>query len=250
MKKSLYVALSCAVLGLASCNSTEEVTNNAHTAISNKLAMGNGTVNTFVKVDANSIPTEVGITLSDQALVGLPNDSLGSMWVIPFPAAERAKTPFDHVMINWNPYGHPPQHVYDKPHFDFHFYTIDSMTQMMIQGGPDMTATDSTLYPAGYVTDYGSVPMMGVHYVPLTDMVTPNFNFQSTMVYGFTKGNFAFLEPMITKAFIEGQNSVSYDIPQPIRFAYPGKYFPTKYSIVKDASAKTYTISYSNFIKR
>jgi hypothetical protein len=27
----------------------------------------------------------------------------------------------DHVMLDWTPMGHEPDHVYTLPHFDFHF---------------------------------------------------------------------------------------------------------------------------------
>jgi len=32
---------------------------------------------------------------------------------------------FKFVELDWNPGGHEPAGVYDTPHFDFHFYTID-----------------------------------------------------------------------------------------------------------------------------
>jgi len=32
-----------------------------------------------------------------------------------------AVPPFDHIGINWNPNGHPPAGVYNRPHFDVPF---------------------------------------------------------------------------------------------------------------------------------
>jgi hypothetical protein len=122
------------------------------------------------------------------------------------------------------------------------------MSQMMVMPGND-SLTDATLSPAGYGSDYQDVPMMGVHYVPVTDFA-PNFNFEHTLIYGFYHNQFYFVEPMITKAFIEGNNNTTLPIPQPAKYAFPGKYFPTKYTIATNSSSKVYTISLDSLVKR
>eukprot|EP01083_Nonionella_stella_P210402 761745_1 len=33
---------------------------------------------------------------------------------------------FNHLLLNWNPEGHAPLGIYNVPHFDFHFYFINS----------------------------------------------------------------------------------------------------------------------------
>jgi hypothetical protein len=202
-----------------------------------------------VKLDSLGNPTSLGVTMSDKALVGLPTDSMGSMLYLQLPSQAKTATPFDHVSLDWNPYGHPPPGVYDKPHFDVHFYTVDSATQMAVMPGYD-SVTNSALYPAGYVSDHQSVPAMGVHYVPVTDLTTQNFNFEHTLIYGFSKNKLYFLEPMITKAFIEGNNNATLPVPQPATYAFPGKYWPTAYTIATNSSTKAYTISLDSLVKR
>jgi hypothetical protein len=44
--------------------------------------------------------------------------------VIPLPDEVAQATGFNHLMINWEPHGHPPA-LFAVSHFDFHFYTVD-----------------------------------------------------------------------------------------------------------------------------
>ncbi len=94
--------------------------------------LGNGTVTSWIKLGDDGKPQSIGITLTDGALNGLPgaNDK-GSIKLTSFPEIstfeyvlslpkEAALTPFNHISINWNPTGHPPE-CYGVQHFDFHF---------------------------------------------------------------------------------------------------------------------------------
>jgi hypothetical protein len=52
----------------------------------------------------------------------LPSES--GVFILDFPIQAR-DTPFQYIMFDWNPNGHEPEGIYDKPHFDFHFYIQD-----------------------------------------------------------------------------------------------------------------------------
>jgi hypothetical protein len=247
--KQLYPLAFLGLAALASCSDSTSTTTGPRTVTGSTVNIGGGTAQSWIRVDDANTPLSMGITFSDKALVGLPSDSAFHPFTLSLPAAERALTPFNHIEMDWNPLGHPPEHIYDKPHFDFHFYTIDTTEQMMILPGPDNAAVDTTMLPPFYYTDHQSVPMMGVHYSAGTDFA-PNFNFTHTFIYGVTKGKFAFIEPMITKAAIEGTQNDTIALPQPTKYIFAGKYFPTKYAITTNTSAKTYTISLEGWVKR
>ncbi|MEP6495442.1 MAG: hypothetical protein ABJF01_22335 [bacterium] len=54
---------------------------------------------------------------------------------------------FDHVVLDWNPAGHEPEHVYTLPHFDFHFYSVSEAEQMKIMPDAPNFAAGAALLP-------------------------------------------------------------------------------------------------------
>jgi hypothetical protein len=214
--------------------------------------LGNGTVRAYVKLDDGGAPTAIGIRFSETALTGLSNDPLAAAnaLVLALPS-EGSATPFTHVFLNWNPLGHPPDSIYTLPHFDIHFYLIPSderaaiMPTDTVKGGKVPSAT---LVPSGYVNGVEVVPMMGVHWVDVTSPEFAGQQFTRTLIWGYWDGKQAFIEPMITRAFIESKVADVKDIRQPSAFSKAG-YYPTKYSSSYDATAKEYTIALKEFVK-
>lgn len=91
-----------------------------------------GKVWSWLKVDNNGAPQQLGISINDAALNGMPT-STGetgeghhheNVVILSLDPLAKAITPFDHIEIDWNPAGHEPAGIYDKPHFDFHFYIM------------------------------------------------------------------------------------------------------------------------------
>jgi hypothetical protein len=83
-------------------------------------------------------------------------------------------------MLDWNPAGHEPDHVYTLPHFDFHFYKITPAQVMaMMPSDPQWNTKAASLpaanfVPAGYQAAHvlanipagaAAVPMMGLHWL-------------------------------------------------------------------------------------
>ncbi len=51
--------------------------------------------------------------------------------ILPFPKTKGMHF-YTHGYLDWNPQGHIPVGIYDKPHFDFHFYIISNEARMAI----------------------------------------------------------------------------------------------------------------------
>jgi hypothetical protein len=163
------------------------------------------------------------------------------------------------MMLDWNAKGHEPAGIYDKPHFDFHFYIQDLDEVMAIEPGPcsnlncdafqkAMKPVPGQYVPQGYLNVGSVVPYMGNH---LINPASPEFNgniFTRTLIYGAYDGQVTFIEPMITKANIVAGDQCT-GIQQPQQFAVPG-YYATKYCTKYDAAAQVYRISMQDFVYR
>jgi uncharacterized protein len=227
--------------------------------------LGSGTARVFVTLGNANRPVSVGVALSESALTNLPMTPMpgmpsAAMLMLALPA-EASATGFDHVMLDWNPQGHEPEHVYTLPHFDFHFYTVTQAEQMAILPSDPQFAAKAAklpaadLRPAGYAdaatlagapAAAATVPAMGLHWLATDAHELHGQTFTQTFIYGSYDGHFIFIEPMITKAFIESVKtmpnaSIMTPVGLPAKYERPG-YAPTQYGIVWDAAAKEYRI--------
>ena len=215
------------------------------------IALGEGRAYAFTTIDASGKPIAIGLRMSEPALKGLPvempHDATGWEYILPLPK-EASTLGYDHVGIDWNPKGHIPDGVYDMPHFDFHFYMISQADKEKITlKGEDLArahkAPAPEFMPEGYVLPEGTeVPRMGAHAI---DPSSPEFNkmpFTKTFIYGFYDGQMVFLEPMMTKVFLETSPNTTDRIKLPKTYAKHG-YYPTMYSVKHDATQREYVIS-------
>lgn len=186
----------------------------------------------WIKLDAIGAPQQLGITIDDAAINSMPTDGEESEVTLSLNPAAKTATPFDHIEVDWNPHGHEPAGIYDKPHFDFHFY--------MVSEGEVMAATDTAKLNANVQADYmpphyvpgPAVPQMGRHYL---DVTSPELNgqpFTQTFIYGAYDSKVTFYEPMITLAFLKTTSSFERSIPQPTKYSKAG-YYPTNMRIEK-----------------
>ena len=212
--------------------------------------LGAGEVRSWVSLDGNGKPAAIGVTFSEASLSTLPKEpppgQEGTELSINFPQA--AGVPFKHIGFDWNPMGHPPEHIYDVPHFDFHFYTIteNERAGITLEGDDKARALKqlpSELIPEGYIyVPDGVVPRMGNHLVNPLSKELHNQAFTSTFLYGSYDGRLIFAEPMITRAFLEAKTNITEAIKQPAKYQQPG-YYPTKYSVRYDPIKKEYTVA-------
>ncbi|MEJ7830414.1 MAG: hypothetical protein WKF91_19550, partial [Segetibacter sp.] len=166
-------------------------------------------------------------------------------------------TPFDHLVINWQPEGHPPM-IFAEQHFDFHLYKITLAEQMAIPSYTSAAAKFDSLPPSGfmpasYVDDPGGIPRMGKHWGDSAALSS----FSHIMIYGSYNGQVHFVEPMITRALLQAGTKVNTSYAQPLNFEKAGKWYPTKYNIYLDQKAldmddqtHKHYVTLTNFVKR
>ena len=258
------------------------------------VKVGDGIARTYVVFDAKNtgVPVEVGVALSETSMGGLP-----SPMVMPASATHdshehvdshvydltmpgRNGTPYKFVELDWNPGGHEPAGVYDVPHFDFHFYTVEKSVRDGIdpvqlgekayveKSGklpPEAERAPSFVALAAPGTPVMAVPRMGTHWI---DVRTPELQalfgrpegfqaFTTTYIHGSWNGQFIFDEPMITRAFIMGRKTAASPAERdrvmelPIAKSYsPSGYYPSAYRITWDEAAKEYRIALTQLARR
>jgi hypothetical protein len=188
--------------------------------------LGSGKIKTWVQTSASGNPEEIGILLTEDVLTSLPAG--GSAFSLNFPAVTNDSL-FKHMLLNWNPTGHPPIGVYNLPHFDIHYYLISRQERETIPGGPDPFTILPEYVAPDYVSDPAAIPQMGTHWIDTTSGELHGEVFTQTFIYGYY-GKLIFFEPMITVDYLETHPDTVIDIKQPEAFELEG-YYPTTYSI-------------------
>ena len=284
MKTNLVLVLSAvaAVLGVLSLAGS--TTRNTR-ILGAPSSLGNGTVVSYSELAASGTPKAIGVVFSASALEALPtqlsdgnhcfdanNDGVVdlttecSAWherVLPVPseASRRPDVPFKWALLNWN-HGHMPAGVFDKPHFDVHFYIEPIENVFALQRGTcgveflrcDQFAIARKPVPRNYVPpnfqDVGAaVPAMGNH---LLDPTTPEFHggpFNRTWIYGVYDGRVTFYEEMVALTFMKSKPDVCFPIQSPDAFALAG-YYPTRSCIRYAPGKDEYTVSIEDFVLR
>jgi hypothetical protein len=270
----LTVSFAVALAALAACSANEATTLPASKTIyGSSQALGQGNARIFVTIGGDNQPQSIGVAISEAAMGTLPSTPIApspSAATLMLELPDAAKSiGFDHVMLDWNPAGHEPDHVYTLPHFDFHFYSISQADQMQIlPSAPDFPQRaghfpDAQYVPAGYVAANvlanapaasATVPMMGLHWIDGNATELHGQSFTSTFLWGSYDGQFIFIEPMITKAYIESTktiagNSIVMPLKAPAKYQHSG-YYPDRYSIAWDAKAKEYRIALDGLAQR
>jgi hypothetical protein len=253
-----------------------------HRQYGTPVQLGNGRARTYVVLD-KGVPREVGVALDERAMDGLPapmahdggaGGGHGNMHAFNLALPTGHGTPYRFVELDWNAAGHEPAGVYDKPHFDFHFYTISETERNAIDPANPLYAQQAANFPgAAFVAPFYldpatlaggappaavAVPRMGMHWL---DVRSPELQilagnpqayrpFTATFIYGSWDGRFIFDEPMITRAHIMAKRDATDPaerdqyVPVSIAARYnPAGYYPSAYRITWDAQAKEYRIA-------
>lgn len=272
-----FLALILLAGGCASNEVPSTANNPTRTAFGPRVPLGGGTARAFVTEDTEGRPTTLGVVLSGAALQNPPTHSThhgevetiteGGMTTIAFPATLALPTdmehaPFDHISMGWNPEGHAPRGIYDRPHFDFHFYmvneaevnAIDPSDPAFAEKAAKAKALVAEHIPVRYVATPDAIPRMGIHWVDAASAELNGQPFTTTFLYGFWDGKMVFVEPMITAAYMESVKTtagqaVRFDVSQPKTFETPG-YYPTAYSIRYDSGADEYVVALEGLQQR
>ncbi|MFV0132072.1 hypothetical protein ACLGIH_02180 [Streptomyces sp. HMX87] len=250
--------------------------------------LGEGRIRVF-REDADDRPRSLGVVLSASALTGLPTtptdgehclDADGDGRVhpshecvgghglelsLPDGPAGRAGPglPFRWVLFNWNPQGHKPHGRYDVPHFDVHFYLVPRETRdgirlgrcaLLIDCAQLSTAAEpvpAAHLPEGYPASSPETAegAMGEHLD--SRPASAGSLTGHTFIYGAYGGEIVFMEPMLTKAFLEGLRATPphrtcAPVPQPRAWRAPG-WYPTRYCMAYRPAHDDYTVTLTDF---
>jgi hypothetical protein len=214
-----------------------------------QVSMGDGKARSFVTISHSGVPEKIGIEMTDDALTGL--DDEGETFTLRLHKKAQDVTPFNHIVIDWASHGHPPPHVYDVPHFDFHFYKTTPQFQATVVEGPLMNVPP----PSGYLPDTyfdipGGVPQMGKHWLDATSPELSRTNpqpFKTTFVYGTYNGQVTFMEPMVSLAVLQSGQTITLPIPQPRLFSPANTYYPESYGVSMDQQTRKHYVVLADF---
>lgn len=214
------------------------------------VTVGNGTARVMLEVNEKAEPASISVVMTREALDGLP-EATGeqAVWEFALPMPDAARpTGYDHVVLDWNPSGHPPEGVYSVPHFDVHFYLINSDEREAITFHGEgrtlaMKAPETDLVPEGYVIPPdAAVDRMGMHGLDATGPEFQGQAFTHNFIYGYYLGELTFIEPMVSLAFLQSLPEVTLAVKQPKRYSRPG-WYPATYQIGFDAGDGEYRIA-------
>lgn len=229
MKKFLLFSLVFSVFSGFSAMATENI------LWGETLSTKTGKIRSFIKLNMRDGSDQIGIAMSNSFVQAMDQEMRS--FIVPLPRASAIR-PFDHVVINWNPHGHVPDHIYDVPHFDIHFYFIpESLRQTITCQGDDAAICQkqprADMIPPFYQPTPVGEAKMGWHWF---DPRSPEFNghpFTATFIYGFYNGVINFLEPMVTRDFLLSKAT------------YQGATFPPAYYADSAIFPKSYSVSYN-----
>jgi len=235
MKKT-FLVLFTAITALSACNKNDD--NKGGVFTGPETAVYHGKAWTWIELNNQGSIDKAAISINDEALNSVTVGTGGGGThhhddniVLKFhPKAD--VTLFDHIGLDWNPDGHPPAGVYDKPHFDLHYYMVTPEVRETFLDPAKLNAGIPAEYlPANY---FGGdpVPAMGKHYVDLTSPELNGGTFTQTFIHGSYDGKLVFLEPMITLDFLKATTNFERALPQPAKFKKSG-YYPTKLRVTK-----------------
>lgn len=251
-RRSTTALLALALAG--GCASARGELAGPRTEYGEAVRVGQGTARAYL-VHEGPVPLELGIALSEGALRGLPTEQMGYEYRLPLPRGAAA-LPFHDVVLNWNPHGHVPPGVYDRPHFDLHFYTItDTERRQIVASDPQFEQRGARqpppeYRPAGYILPPGTLePAMGAHWIDPQSAEFQGRPFTRTFLFGSWDGRLTFYEPMITLAYLETRPDELIRIPVAARHEVRG-YYPDAYRVQYDAAKREYRVGLSGLQMR
>lgn len=209
-----------------------------------QVQMGAGKARSFFSVNHEGTPLAIGIEMTSAAVASMPElfpEAVAS-FVLPLHQKAQALTAFDHLTVDWNPRGHPPEGINTVPHFDFHFYMMPLEERLAIPFGPATPVPDGYM-PDGWFMDPVNIPRMGAHW---SDRSVAPGTFEATMIYGSYAGKVTFVEPMITLEELTTDQGRNIDYAQPDIYQEHGVWYPTDYSYYR--SGDKYYVVLSDFV--
>ncbi|MGV3527742.1 MAG: hypothetical protein ACO1OO_02515 [Flavisolibacter sp.] len=193
-------------------------------------------------------PAQLSLVFDEAVLQSSPTgphanpDHMANTFIVPLSEEAKKASPFEFIMLNWNPSGHEPEHVYTVPHFDVHFYIRDAAEVMGYTDSVKLdTDPEASYLPAGHVGVH-PMKMMGKHWVDTASPELKGAAFTETFIYGSYNAELIFFEPMITLDFLKKTSSYERQLPQPAKFQESG-YYPTTLKVTKQNGKTEVTLA-------
>ncbi|MCF1191636.1 hypothetical protein LRR18_08575 [Mangrovimonas sp. AS39] len=225
-----------------------------------QVDFGSGKVRSWISVDKDDFPVELGIEITPEALAdleSLPGDDV--ITSIPFHLKAKQLTPYEHIGLNWEPMGHAPE--FWIPHFDVHFFEISDAERLQI---PIYDANNQEIVdavnvfpevnkiPVGFLKlpgQLGYYPYTGKHWLPV-DFLEVDNDFDTAIIHGSYNQKHVFLETKFALDFLESASEFSSDFTQPLQFEKSDTNYPTKYNMWKDEGTGHIFLTLSDFVPR
>lgn len=279
--KVLVIILGVMLIGIKACIGQEAT--NLKGAV---VEIGEGQVETFADITSENNLIKLGVRFSEEAVNSPPEaltdgnrcyDHNGngkiekekecSHWhekVIPLPpeVSRNEDVPFKWALVNWNPQGHIPPGVWNKPHFDVHFY-IEPIENIFAlergECGPEFMRCDQfeiatkpvpeQYMHSDYVNVQAAAPAMGNHLVDTTAAEFHGEPFTRSWIYGSYDGRVIFYEEMLAQEYLQTQPNDCYPIKTTPEVALSG-YYPETVCARNDEETRTVSVTLEDFVYR
>lgn len=255
---SIALVVTVMFSSLQGCSGTKQTAKASTTYEGEPTTIGGGQARAFITIDDEGRPNAIGVRLDEAALTNLPTahpyDTPGVEYQVDLPK-EAAFTGYDHVTVNWVPMGHIKPGDDESPHFDFHFYVISPAARYQItKEGADRTRAQTQpaaeFMPEGYTLPDGSEELrMGIKAIYPNGTGDGHRPFTKTFVYGFYDGWMIFVEPLVSKDFLEMKTNSTDDIDTPEGY-WLHAYYPTKYHVSFDPVKKEHVVALEGLVDR
>ena len=221
--------------------------------------LGESFVRSFVTLDDNKKPLEVGVILTQGALSLPTSDTAPDISTVLSLPSEASDIAINHFELTYHPHGEPGlPDVLGVPRFTIDSFLISPQERALICPNRDTTGSVPIctpdelaqvltppqpgvvplgLQPTGVVT-----PGIGARYFDpdvLFPILTQQQPFTTLYDYAFFDGQASLLGFGATKAFLETQSNITKPIKVPSSYTKSG-YYPTEYSVTFDPTSQEY----------
>ncbi len=257
--------LSIAALGAAFIFLRISVVQAAQIFYGEPEPLGKGSVRSFVVLDDNGNPSDIGATFSKETLslpTGDTEPDIATELSLP---PEASSTAFNHMELIYRPNNYSglvPKGI-GIPRFSLNFFLISPSERALICPHPDKIGTlpvctaseeapalktpEPGTVPSGILQTLGGAePGYGSRYRDpdtSTLVVSGQQPFTSTYYYAFFDGKLTDIDFTSSIAFLATQPNVTVPIKLPTSYFKSG-YYPTEYSITYDAASQEYSMAF------
>ena len=233
--------------------------------------LGKGSVRSFVALDDNGNPSDIGATFSKETLSLPTGDTEPDIVTELSLPPEASSTAFNHMELLYRPnnYSGLVPKAIGVPRFSLNFFLISPSERALICPHPDKIGTlpvcntseeapalktpKPGTVPLGLVqTPGGAEPGYGSRYRDAdssTPVVSGQQTFTSTYYYAFFDGKLTDIDFTGTIAFLSTQPNITVPIKVPTLYSKSG-YYPTEYSISYDAASQEYSMAFGGLTYR